>query len=147
MYGDGSASGWMQTSFADVSCGVVQLFGFCDRREASNEETLVDSLIALLSHPDYRITTRSFTIGVHFVFSDIAGTNGDKFGKWLKKKGERIVRIVGKNPNSGNRIVTYVWSPTVPGIRKKFPKEWKLVKEALALERKDREGYDGGRFW
>jgi hypothetical protein len=111
---------------SSISCGVDQIYGFedCDPDCLMEMVTeYVAEAVWLCSYLEsrYRESGEDTYSAAMYMFSDVVGGLGDRWGELLMEKyPDDVVRIGGTNPNSGNDIITYMWRPstgkiTLPG--------------------------------
>lgn len=85
----------MELIESEISCGVAELSNLWNPTIADVMDLPVEGL-----RPAF------------IVFSDVAGSNGDKLAKLIKKHklGTLTVTRPKTNPNSGNKIKVWAWS-------------------------------------
>lgn len=103
----------MHSETSSISCGVDTIYGFEHEEPGADMETLMCAVSAAMwATSREQSMSRSRLAAAVYLFSDIKGDNGDRFGQWLKELFPNDVQAIeAKNPNSGNRIVTYMWRP------------------------------------
>ena len=103
----------MYATPSSVSCGVVQIYSLLPTHnyppgtKAAARLSLLESLLSTLA------TTSTQLCGT-VVFSDAdCYGNGIRLASEIKEAfgEEGLVSVSNKNPNSGNRIRTWLWSP------------------------------------
>jgi hypothetical protein len=123
---------------------VSNLYGF----ESEAPSTSMEALLSAVSHAVWDKTfsesrdgtDASRLIAAMYSFSDIQGDLGDQFGKWLlAEKLGAVVEMKGRNPNTKNRIVTYLWRPNMSALNKR--KEWREGRTAAKSSREWGRGY------
>lgn len=127
-----------------VSCGVDCVYGFEDDY---TEDTPCEEMLRDVSRAMWYDSATNFLVeqkkparlaAAMYMFSDIRGAAGDRFGEWLiaHKLGE-VLRMGAHNPNSGNDIVTYLWKPDIEAL-KAYP-EWAAGKRKAQAQHRERE--------
>lgn len=124
-----------------VSCGVDQIAGFEFEEPSMSMEACMALVSRELWYPAFcerHFGGRPRLQCATLLFSDVVDGLGDKFGTWLmEQKFGPVVRMAAKNPNSGNNIATYLWTPNVTALAKYGP--WRDGKESARLSSRNRK--------
>lgn len=114
--------------YSEVSCGVHQLYGFTaeefnGRVTKKKAELLTFAVLSAIADD-----LGNMGVGLdskrgpclHYLFSDRKGRGAGKFYRIIRKTwpNQRVIKMDGRNPNSGHLIETVLWEPDFDEIRR-----------------------------
>ena len=106
-----------ESSSSDISCGIDQLYGL------SRDQDVIDQLVSLIDALSVNSTGTYLTGRAQIIFSDIIS---EEDSTWAEAKAASYHGPVNRNPNSGNDIKLYIFTPECfPDLIKKLPQKIK----------------------